>query len=93
MASTIKTATQRLNNDNEGAIVGITVSNDGTVEVGPLVVTAIYQGDPYEYIWSENIGTLSASSSTMFNLAINNNNESYSEDKLHVGVGFMNKYK
>lgn len=91
MPSNIKASIRTLTSDNEGSIVGVTVSNNGAQTVGPLVVTAIYQGDPYEYIWSENIATLPSSANTVFNLSINN--EIYTEEKLHIGVGFKNYYK
>lgn len=89
MASLIYTASKGITSGNEGSIVTITVTNNNTTgAVTNFVVTAIYAGTTTQYIWSEAVATLAATSSTSFDLAIAN--ETYNPANLHVGIGFEN---
>ena len=89
MASLIYTASEGITSENQGSIVTVKITNNNaTTAVTNFIVTAIYATATTQYIWSETVATLAATTSTSFDLSIDN--ETYTEANLHVGICFKN---
>ena len=90
MADVIHTLTQNVSLSEDGSIIDITVTNNGSTAIASpgFYVTAVYVDGTNQYVRSLAITSLAAAASEVLSLSIDGV-VTYDPDNLHVGIGFI----